>query len=276
MTALDQAGVRRLVVLSHPNHEAAIFGIVQRLRPRLVVLTDGGGEPRPSESRQALECVGLLDHATFLDFRESDFYSALLDCDLAYFQTVIGRLRSALEEFTPEQIVCDAVEFYNPVHDLSLPIVRAALRATPETQVFEAPLIYQKAGNPESYELQRFPPSRRAGQIEFHLSEAELAEKLGARDRIYGSLRAQLEPLLERTPADHFATEIIGPAATALIEPHSDQTLRYDWRARMLLARGAVTRAITRAEHYVPLAAAMFEQARAAATGSQSGGRSAK
>ncbi len=53
MTALDNSGIRRLVVLSHPNHEAAIFGIVQRLRPKLVILTDGGGEPGADAARAA-------------------------------------------------------------------------------------------------------------------------------------------------------------------------------------------------------------------------------
>jgi len=127
MSPLGKSGLRRQLVLSHPNHEAAIFGIVQRLRPRLVVLTDGGGGSRPSQSRRAFDRIGLLDRVTFLDFRESDFYAALLDSDLGYFRSVVTRLRTELEAFGPEQVICDAVEFYNPVHDLSLPIVRAAL-----------------------------------------------------------------------------------------------------------------------------------------------------
>ena len=265
MTALDDPKVRRLLVLSHPNHEAAIFGLVQRLRPNLVVLTDGGGDPRPAESRQALGRIGLLDHARFLDFREGDFYRALLDGDLAYFRNVIDRVRIEVEEFAPEQIICDAVEFYNPVHDLSVPIVWAALGASSLVQVFEAPLIYQVAtkgaGDPARYELQRFPPSRRSRQIEIRLSPDELAGKLAARDQIYGSLRNQIAPLLYATPADHFATEVIAPAATELLEPSSEQILRYDWRARMLLAQGQVKRAIMRAEHYVPLATAMLADA---------------
>jgi hypothetical protein len=265
VTVLDNPGIRRLLVLSHPNHEAAIIGIVQRLRPRLVILTDGGGDPRPSETRQALERVGLLEHVRFLDFREGDFYRALLERDLDYFRNVIVRLRIELEEFAPEQVICDAVEFYNPVHDLSLPIVGAALGEAATAQIFEAPLIYQIAcpevGNPERYELQRFPRSRRDGQIEFRLTMDELGVKLAARDQVYGALRKQIAPLLAGIPADHFATEVIAPAARGLAEPNSDQILRYDWRAHLLLARGQVKRAITRLEHYVPLAGAILADA---------------
>ncbi len=261
MSALAKASIRRQVVMSHPNHEAAIFGIVQGLRPNLVILTDGGGEPRPSQSRQALDRMGLLGHATFLDFRESDFYAALLDRDLGYFRSVIVRLRTEIEAFEPEQVICDAVEFYNPVHDLSLPIVRAALGERSGVPVFEAPLIYQKSGSPESYELQRFPISRRAGQIEFRLSDEALADKLRARDEIYESLRRQIGPLLAGLPAGYFASEVIGPAGGGLGEPGPDQTLRYDWRGKLLLERGMVKRAITRAEHYLPLATAILASA---------------
>lgn len=258
MSPLGKSSLRRQLVLSHPNHEAAIFGIVQRLRPRLVVLTDGGGGSRPSQSRRALDRIGLLDRATFLDFRESDFYAALLDSDLGYFRSVVTRLRTELEAFGPEQVICDAVEFYNPVHDLSLPIVRAALATRPEVSVFEAPLIYQVGGNLESYELQRFPICRRTGQVEFRLSDEELAVKLRVRDEIYESLRGQIGPLLAALPDSHFATEVIGPAAPGRTAPAPDQTLRYDWRAKLLLGRGQVRRAITHAEHYLPVAAELL------------------
>jgi hypothetical protein len=251
-------GVRRLLVFSHPNHEAAIFGMVRRLRPKLVLMTDGGGEPRPGQSRQGLGRIGLLEHVSFLGFREQDFYTALLDRDHGYFQDVIARVRAEIDAYAPEQVWCDAVEFYNPVHDLSLPIVRAALGTRPKAAIFEVPLIYQKAGASESYDVQRFPASRRTPVLRFQLNAQEFIDKLTVRDQVYDSLRQQLGPLLATLPADHFATEMVGPAVEALAEPASDQTLRYDWRAKLLLDRGLVKRAITHAEHYRPVAEAML------------------
>jgi hypothetical protein len=256
--ALAEAGVRRLMVFSHPNHEAAIFGMVRRLRPKLVILTDGGGEPRPGQSRQGLARIGMLERASFLGFREQDFYTALLDRDHGYFQDVIARVRAAIDADAPEQVWCDAVEFYNPVHDLSLPIVRAALGTRPQAAVFEVPLIHQKAGDPERYDIQRFPASRRRPSARVQLSAAEFADKLKVRDEVYDSLRQQLGPLLASLPADHFGTEIVGPAVEGLAEPAGDQTLRYDRRAKLLLERGLVQRAITHAEHYLPMAEAML------------------
>jgi hypothetical protein len=163
---------RVLMVMSHPNHEAAVFGIVQRLRPRLVILTDGGGQARVEQSRLALERIGLLDRACFLNFRESDFYRALLDRDSPFFEKVVDRLREEIEASAPEQILCDAVEFYNPVHDLALPALYAALGRNRNLAIFEVPLIYQTAATHETYEIQRFPPSRRDRQIVFRLNQS--------------------------------------------------------------------------------------------------------
>jgi hypothetical protein len=50
----EDASAARLFVFSHPNHEGAVLGMVQRLRPHLVFLTDGGGERRVNETRAAL------------------------------------------------------------------------------------------------------------------------------------------------------------------------------------------------------------------------------
>jgi hypothetical protein len=90
--AFDGPSTRRVVVLSHPNHEAAMFGVLRRLRPRIVILTDGGGEERVAQSRQGLQRIGLLESTTFLDWREADFYDALLDRDVPFFRGVAAQV----------------------------------------------------------------------------------------------------------------------------------------------------------------------------------------
>jgi hypothetical protein len=57
----EDASATRLFVFSHPNHEGAVLGMIQRLRPHLVFLNDGGGERRVSETRAALAQIGLLE-----------------------------------------------------------------------------------------------------------------------------------------------------------------------------------------------------------------------
>jgi hypothetical protein len=254
---LADPAVRRLVVTGHPNHELAIFGLVQRLRPRLLFLTDGGGEQRVAESRRGLAALGLLDRARFLPWPEERLYRALLDGEREVFAAIASEVRREVEAYRPAQVLCESVEFYNPLHDVTLPIVRAALRGLPEIEVIEFPLVAQVPDPGERYRVQRLPPARAGEAIAFHLTATELAAKLAARDTTYSCLRRQLAPIAGDLDDRHFALEHYAPAAPALPRPGVEEVLRYEWRGRLLRDRGEVERVITHAGHFLPLVAAL-------------------
>ena len=241
-----------VVVFSHPNHELAIFGFLQALRPWLVYLTDGGGEHRVEQTREGLRSIGLLDRARFLNHTEQSFYDALLDRDGTFYTSVAAEVADAIEEIGPAQVLCDAVEFYNPVHDMSLPIVRAALQRFPETDVYEIPLVYQRPAASESYQIQRPVAPRSGEQVAFPLSDEQLEIKLRARDEVYTILTAQL-PIVSEVPVAELATEVIVPAPTAVPEPDATRVLRYERRAQLLLDQGEIERMITYSGHFVPV-----------------------
>ncbi|MEO8602249.1 MAG: hypothetical protein ABI629_06715 [bacterium] len=261
MSTLDLApGRQHVIVFSHPNHELAVFGLLQRLRPQLVYLTDGGGAARVGETCLGLERIGLRQQAHFLNFSEQSLYDALLAGDIGFYRDIAARVGERFEALKPQQVFCDAVEFYNPLHDMSLPIVFAALRDR-AAAVFEVPLVHQRAGAVEAYDVQRMPPSRRAGEVEMPLSERELAAKLAARAQGYALLQAQMGPVLAGLPQAHLAIEVVAPAPPELPAPGPDCVLRYEWRAQRLLARGEIGQAITYADHFLPLAASLVGQA---------------
>jgi hypothetical protein len=255
---LSRHGTRTVAVFSHPNHELAIFGLLQSLRPYLVYLTDGGGHERLEQTRQGLASIGLHEHVYFLDYTEASFYQALLDGNTPFYAAVARRLGEILRSLAPDQVLCDAVEFYNSVHDMVLPLVRAALRESPGAAIFEVPLVYQKHVEPEAYEVQRAALSRRAEQIMWLLAPDQLELKIHARDRIYMNLAAQMGEVLTGIPLHELAVEVVTPASSRLPEPDADRILRYEWRARARLERGEIERCITYAQHYVPLASALF------------------
>jgi hypothetical protein len=124
--------VETLMVFGHPAHELALFGAIQRMRPHILIVTEGGGAERVEYSRKALGELGLLDRTRYLNFRERDFYHALLDRDTRYFDAVIARIREEIARVEPRRVFCDAVEYYNPVHDITLILLRAALARGPE------------------------------------------------------------------------------------------------------------------------------------------------
>lgn len=246
----------RVLIFSHPNHELAVCGLIQRLRPHLIFLTDGGSAKRVAQTEQGLERIGLRDRAQFLDYPEASFYDALLEGDVSLFREVAHRVRQKLDHIGPEQVLCDAVEFYNPVHDLSLPLVLAALADTESVAVFEVPLLYQVPGNTERYAVQRLPASRAADRRVLQLTEAELKAKLAARDEVYSLLREQLGPVLG-LPDAHFAREEVAAAPPRLPTPDDERVLRYEWRGKLRQQSGAVDRVITYEEHYLPVASSL-------------------
>jgi hypothetical protein len=275
-------GATTVVVFSHPNHEIAIFGLLQRLKPHLVYLTDGGGEKRVEQTRQGLKSIDLLDRAHFLNYTENSFYEALLTCDFAFYEKVASQVQALFQVIRPLQVLCDTIEFYNPLHDMSLPIVRAALRKSASAEIFEVPLVYQKPAETEAYELQRMPASRRGEQIEFQLSQQELAAKVSARDQIYTILieptglrpptivpqfdrhpHVTLGALILALPLTHIALEVIAPACSSLPTPDGEQVLRYEQRAQILRERGKIEREITYAQHYQPVAMSLFDNSNA-------------
>src|SRR6185503_5972515 len=98
---LTDPAIPRLVVTGHPNHELAIFGFVQRARPHLLFLTDGGGQERIDESRRALASIGALHRARFLGWREQTLYDALLARDVELLRRLAGEVRAELIAMAP-------------------------------------------------------------------------------------------------------------------------------------------------------------------------------
>ncbi len=253
------SGAKRVIVIGHPAHELAIYGLLQRHQPHVIVITDGGGPERERQSREGLERIGLLEKATYLGYSESSFYEALLDRDDDLFARVAEDVRTELERLQPDQVFCDAIEFYNPVHDITRPMVLRALQTLPDAALYEIPLVYQKPAETESYEIQRVPEACAEHRFQYHLTSEELAHKTYARDHIYLNLREQAGPEFLVITPEHLALEEIAATPAAFPEPESSgRVLRYDWRADLLKREGSINRAITYREHFLPAVDALL------------------
>jgi hypothetical protein len=244
---------QRLVVFSHPNHELAVYGLVSRLRPHMLFLTDGGGESRVEATRAGLQALGLLGRASFLGHPEGELYRALLEQDFDFLERLVTAIREQVRATSASEVFCDAVEFYNPVHDLTLPLVRAALGRTSNTAVYEIALIHQRLAPTESYRVQRFAPDAGPEPQRLRLTQSEIEAKARAREEIYTDLKEQLGPVITDLPAEHLAVEEWREAASPMREPEGEEVLRYEWRGELLRDQGEVEGVIYRREHYLPM-----------------------
>lgn len=250
---------KTVAVFSHPNHEIAIFALLRQLKPYIIFLTDGGGEHRIRETKKGLASIGLDGQAVFLMHPEKAFYDALLHLDTDFFHKVVLELRLLLKGARPEQILCDAVEFYNPVHDLTLALVGSADDA-PWQGTFEVPLVYQRPGEKESYAVQTVPEGL-SGSHQFRLTDEESALKRSALENTYTILRDTLGQVILSSPTA-LQMETIFEASSPLKNPDPGRVLRYEYRAAALKAEGTVKSEITHAFHFLPVVSELLGHAR--------------
>lgn len=237
-----------VAVFSHPNHELALFGLLRRLKPHVIFLTDGGGQARVEETRKGLSSLGILEQATFLNNTEQSFYDGLLKRDSKFFANVAAQLKSILSTLKPDSLYCDAIEFYNPVHDMALPIVLCA-RDGDRDNLYEVPLIFQKPGEGESYGVQNVPHGD--AFISVGLSEEETLAKKNALSSIYTILRDSMGPLLLSDPFV-LKREVVFPSLDVL-RPAGNRFLRYHSRGNLLKRSGSISEVITYENHFKPV-----------------------
>lgn len=249
---------KTVAIFSHPNHEIAVLAMLKRIQPFIIFLTDGGGKKREDETLEGLRSVGLEKKFVFLSHPEQAFYDALLRLDADYFHRVALEVRMLLKGVKPEQILCDAVEYYNPVHDLTLAIVGCA-DDSPWAGTYEVPLLYQKPIGKESYGVQTVPEGQ--PRLEFALSPEETELKTSALKNTYTILRETLGPLLLSSPGA-LKTETLFPASTPIRWPDAGRLLRYEQRAVALKAEGKISSEITHAFHFLPIATELLENTR--------------
>lgn len=242
-----------LAVFSHPNHEIAVYGLIRRMRPSLVFLTDGGGGARLAQTGQGLRAAGVKEGIVFFNHTEASFYQAILDKDVTFFDQVAAKLAVMIRDTEPSQILCDAVEYYNPIHDIIMPVtLRAIRKAQNHAQVFAVPLVYQKAAPQSGFVFQRALEGQRQFEETFRLQDEESKAKATVLSSTYTAVMAQMafppEVIEQGCLEEHLV-----PASSPLDLADLSCVIRYDQRGRMAQKEGLVERAITYAEHYLPL-----------------------
>ena len=132
MTALQEVSSGRTLLLhAHPGHELRLFGWMERHQPRLFLMTDGsgGGALRTSHSLETVHRAGAHAGSAFGMAADRDWYAAILNADLTMFHRMIGAIVQAATEQASTLIVSDAVDGYNPMHDLCEAVAASAASA---------------------------------------------------------------------------------------------------------------------------------------------------
>lgn len=112
---------RALLIHAHPGHELRLFHWMERVKPIVFLLTDGSAREAPSRTGYSARCVESANSkcgAVFAAAPDRAWYEAILRRDVAPFIACAEAAVATAVKNRCTLIVTDAVDGYNPMHDL--------------------------------------------------------------------------------------------------------------------------------------------------------------
>jgi hypothetical protein len=242
--------------VGHPGHELRVYGWMTAARPVVHVLTDGsgsGGKSRIASTSALLDGAGATPGTIYGRMSDRDIYRAILEGDHRRFIGLAEELAADLVAHDVDLVAGDAVEGFNPSHDVCRYVINAAVRLA--SIRLDRPLACY------AFPLEGAPDRLRdglAGALRVDLDEVMLERKLQAAQG-YAQLRSEVDRTLERYGVGPFRTEYLWPV---------DLADRYGWDPACVpfyesygaerVASGAYQHVVTFRDHVKPLADALW------------------
>lgn len=248
---------RPALVVGHPGHELRVYGWLMGVRPEVHVLTDGSGSdgaPRIASTTALLEDVDAVRGSIYARMSDREIYRAILAGDHARFIDLAEELAAALVDRNVELVAGDAIEGFNPSHDVCRYVTNAAVRlASSISRRAIACYAFSLEGPSDSC-----PDGLRDRAMRVQLDDAMLDRKLQAA-HAYAELRSEVESALTRFGPELFRTECLWPVDLA--DPYGwdpDRIPFYESYGAQRVASGAYDHVVTFREHVRPLADALW------------------
>jgi len=248
---------RTFLVVGHTGHELRIYSWLMRARPVVHVLTDGSGsdgEPRITSTTALLDQVGATRGAIYGRMSDREIYASILEGEHARFIALAEELAADIVQNHVEVVAGDAVEGFNPSHDICRYVINAAVRlASASSGRRISSYAFPLESAPDA-----LPGSVRSSVLRVQLDDPMLDQKLQAA-RAYAELRPEVERTLERFGTEPFRTECLWPVD--LTDPYDwdpDRIPYYESYGAERVASGAYQHVVTFREHVKPLADALF------------------
>jgi AcrR family transcriptional regulator len=252
------ASGRAALIVGHPGHELRVYRWLELVQPTVYVLTDGSGHTglsRLDSTSKVLSAAGATPGTLFGSFSDADLYAAMLAGDRACLCRVVHTLADALSRTNVDYVVADALEGFNPSHDLCRFLVNAAVALARQTT--HRPLRnfdFLLEGSPNVC-----PDHLRAAAVTLELSDEELERKIAAA-KGYAELRAETDWALARFGAAAFRTECLRPVIDTRqgIDEMEQEPPYYERYGEQQVAAGHYDRVIRYRAHVQPLVRSLW------------------
>jgi hypothetical protein len=251
---MDTAGERRwALIVGHPGHELRVWSWLCATRPLVAVLTDGsgsGGQARLALTREVCLQAEARISGCFGVATDRELYAAMLAGNIDFFLGLSEQLAATLLEERIDAVAGDAIEGYNPTHDVCRFIIDRAVRLVRR----ERPLTNYAFAIVGSAK-----PSGQEGALVMPLSPEEVDTKLRVCRRYAeaagGTLFGEVAAMLREFDAEEFAFEHLVPADGT--RPADSCRPFYETYGEQQAAAGRYDVVIRREQHIVPIERAL-------------------
>jgi hypothetical protein len=120
------------LVVGHPGHELKVLGWISAYQPRAYVLTDGsgrGGHSRLPSTARLFEQLSIETDGVFGAMSDAELYRAILARKMSSCLATLDRIIESFIENDVDVVAADAMEGFNPAHDICRSLVDAAVVA---------------------------------------------------------------------------------------------------------------------------------------------------
>lgn len=250
---------RTALVIGHPGHELRVHHWIERTRPLVFVLTDGSGHTgvsRLASTTAVLARAGATPGPIYGRLSDQAVYRAVLDGDVDLFAGLADQLAAALDEAEIGCVAGDAVEGFNPGHDVCRLVINAALLRLAEGGRHPANFEFALEGAPDDC-----PPEDRAEAIRLELDGDALQRKLAAAAG-YPEMAHEMERALANHGRARFGVECLRPVRYGLeIGGRHPQPPYYESYGEKQVAAGIYREVIRFRDHMAPLAEGLGRRA---------------
>jgi hypothetical protein len=249
------------LVIGHPGHELRVFHWLEVMRPAVFVFTDGSGRTgrsRLPSTTRILDQVGASSGLFYGPLTDAEAYAAILGQNFDLFSGLMRRLAEYLIDEEVTCVVGDALEGYNPMHDVCRLVIGAAVemarRATGRAvENFE----FLLTGKPDSRGTWEDD-----GAIRLELDDDAFARKVAVA-RSYTELESEVKEAITLNRLDAFRVECLRRVPNRPPAVAADHKPYYEQYGEQQVLSGHYYQVIRYREHLMPLAEALWRQVEA-------------
>jgi hypothetical protein len=249
MSRIDPQAGKVAIVVAHPGHELVVHHYLERNHPLYCCLTDGSGgkaQSRLESTSRLLQRTGAVTGPIYGRFSDKALYRLLLDGQVEVFVDLVNELAESLTAADIESVAGDAMEGFNPGHDLCRALIDSAVA-----------IIQTRSGRTlRNYEFAVYndpAADTKDVRLRLELDDDALARKIEAA-MAYREVKDDVLDALARFGREAFAVECLRPSSTpAMLEQFETNLPRYESIGESRVSEGRYREVVRYREHVLPV-----------------------